>query len=63
MALEPSGCGQQTFLLGRLLLRLRGRRRLLLPRRHLAGLVEDAEKDEYKDGHHGVADDGHDSPD
>lgn len=57
-----SGRGQQAFLLDLLQLGLRGRRRLLLPRRHLAGLVEDAEEDEDEDAHRGVADDGRDSP-
>lgn len=61
-SLASSGCGQQAFLLDVLLLGLRDGRRLLLLRRHLAGLVEDAEKDEHEDAHHGVADDGHDRP-
>lgn len=60
--LRSSGRCQQAFLLGRLLLGLRGHWHILLLRRHLAGLVEDSKKDEYEDAHDGVADDGHDSP-
>lgn len=62
MTLRSSASSKQVFLFSCLLLWLCSHQHLRLLWRNLAGLVEDAEKDEYENSHHRVTDDGHNRP-